>query len=255
MDLPGKKNIYFLSDAHLGIPTHSKSLAREKLLVSFLDSIKKDASEVCFLGDMFDFWFEYRTVVPKGYTRLFGKIAEMTDAGITVNYFTGNHDMWVFNYFSEELGVKVFRKPVKRTICGKKFIYGHGDGLGPGDAGYKLIKKIFSNKICQKLFAFIHPGFGTGLALYFSRKSRLVNGNSDAVFMGKEKERLIQYCKSVLEHEKTDYFIFGHRHLPMEVELGNGAKYFNTGDWISNFSYIVFDGEKLSLQYYNSKQL
>ena len=244
------KKTYFLSDAHLGIPNSEESLNREKHLVSFLNEIKQDAKEIYFLGDILDFWFEYKTVVPKGFTRLFGKIAELADSGINIFYFTGNHDMWTFSYFEKELGVKVLRRPITISFNSKKFMIGHGDGLGPGDNGYKWLKKFFSSKVCQKLFSFIHPGFGTGLALYFSKKSRTANGSTDEIFLGEEKERLIQFCKNILEKEHYDHFIFGHRHLPLDIKLSESSKYINTGDWVSHYSYAVFDGDKLELKYY-----
>ncbi|MFW5793421.1 MAG: UDP-2,3-diacylglucosamine diphosphatase [Bacteroidota bacterium] len=253
MDIPKSQKIYFFSDAHLGIPNYVDSLKREKLLVSCLDEVKTDAFEIYLLGDIFDFWFEYKTVVPKGYVRLLGKIAELTDSGIKVHYFTGNHDMWVFDYFKKELGVSIHRKPISETINGKKFFIGHGDGLGPGDKSYKRLKKIFSSRLCQKLFSYLHPGFGSGLAMFFSRRSRLVNGANDEIFLGEDKERLIQYCHYKLKDDNIDYFIFGHRHLPMDIEIKNGSRYINTGDWFNNFSYAVFDGNKVELKYFPVK--
>lgn len=253
MNIPKTKNIYFFSDAHLGIPNYEDSLEREKLLVSCLDNVKHDAFEIYFLGDMFDFWFEYKNVVPKGHVRLLGKIAEIVDSGIKVHYFTGNHDMWIFDYFEKELGVQMYRKPITKTINEKELFIGHGDGLGPGDKGYKRLKKLFSNRMCQKLFAYLHPGFGTRLALFFSRKSRLANGANDEIFLGKEKERLIQFCYQKLKATKIDYFIFGHRHLPMDLEIENGSRYINTGDWFHNYSYAIFDGESIKLEYFIEK--
>lgn len=245
------KKIYFVSDAHLGIPDYANSLKREKLLVEWLDMAKQDAEEIYLLGDIFDFWFEYKTVVPKGFVRLLGKIAEITDAGIPVHYFTGNHDMWAFGYFEKELGVKMYRQPQEREINGKQFYIAHGDGLGPKDYGYKFLKMIFSSRICQRLFSWIHPGFGTGLALFFSRRSRMANGPKDEVFLGEENERLIVYCRELLKKKPYNYFIFGHRHLPMDISIAKDARYINTGEWVSKFSYAVFDGEDLHLKYYN----
>ncbi len=250
MKINTSKKIFFISDAHLGIPDYSQSLVREKHIVSFLDSIKNDASDLFLLGDIFDFWFEYKTVIPRGYVRLLGKLAELSDDGVNIHYFTGNHDMWAFGYFEKELGLKMYRKPVCASINNKQYLIGHGDGLGPGDNGYKRLKRFFSSRVCQKLFSYIHPGFGTRIALYFSKKSRLANGITDEIFLGEEKERLVQYCKSVLKKEHYDYFLFGHRHLPMEIEIQKGIKYFNTGDWFKNYSYVVLDGEKLELKYF-----
>ncbi|MFO7978333.1 MAG: UDP-2,3-diacylglucosamine diphosphatase [Bacteroidales bacterium] len=243
---PGEK-IYIVSDSHLGVPSHAASLHREKLLVSWLDMASKDAAEIYLLGDIFDFWFEYHTVVPKGFVRLLGKLAEISDQGVPVYFFTGNHDMWAFDYFEKELGVKMIREPIERVYNSRKFLIGHGDGLGPGDASYKFLKRVFTNKVCQKLFSWLHPGIGTSLALYFSRKSRLANGPVDEIFLGEEKERLIIYCKELLQQKHIDFFIFGHRHLPMDIQVGPESRYINTGDWVSQFSYVVFDGEQLRL--------
>ena len=203
------KKIYFLSDFHLGVPTKEKSLVREKAVCKFLDEIKHDAEEIFLVGDVFDFWFEYKTVIPKGYTRLLGKLAELSDSGIKLHYFTGNHDMWVFNYFTEELNIPIYRAPIERTFNNKTFFIGHGDGLGPGDNGYKIIKKIFSNPICQWLFARLHPNFGIALANFWSRKSRAATGHTDEVYLGDDKEFLVQFCKEKTKEKHFDYFIFG----------------------------------------------
>jgi UDP-2,3-diacylglucosamine hydrolase len=249
--LEKKQQIYFISDAHLGIPDRESSLFREKLLIKWLDKVKQDADEIYLLGDIFDFWFEYKTVVPKGYVRLLGKIAEITDAGIPVHYFTGNHDMWIFTYFERELGVIMHNHPQEREINGKLFFIAHGDGLGPADKGYKILKKVFSSRISQKLFSWLHPGFGTSLALYFSKKSRLANGAKDEVFMGEKNERLISFCKDMIKVKPYNYFIFGHRHLPLDIEIGRQTRYINTGDWVKSFSYAVFNGEDLELKYFS----
>lgn len=244
------KKIYFVSDAHLGVPDYASSLERERKLVALLDRAARDADEIFLLGDIFDFWFEYKTVVPKGFVRLLGKIAEITDKGIPVHYFTGNHDMWIFRYFEQELGVKMYKKPIERTINGKVLLIGHGDGLGPGDYGYKLLKKVFSNRVCQKLFSWLHPGLGTGMALYFSRKSRIANSAQDEIFLGPEKERLMVYCREMLLHKHYDYFVFGHRHLPLDLEVAPGSRYINTGEWVKSFTYALLNEEGLQLKYY-----
>jgi len=249
--LESKQKIYFISDSHLGVPDYKSSLEREKLMVKWLDAVKNDASEIYLLGDIFDFWFEYKTVVPKGYVRLLGKLAEISDAGIKLNYFTGNHDMWIYDYFEKELNATIFKEPIQRTYGKFKFYIGHGDGLGPDDHGYKFIKKVFSNQFNQWLFARLHPNFGINLALYFSRKSRIANGNTDEVFLGEEKERLIVYAKEILQKEHFDFFIFGHRHLPLDIKIADNSRYLNIGDWVKSFSYIVFDGEKLELKYFS----
>jgi len=243
---PNKK-IYFASDFHLGVPTYEKSFEREKRIVRWLDEVKQDAQEIYLMGDLFDFWFEYRQVVPKGYVRLLGKIAEITDSGIPITFFTGNHDMWMFDYFPKELGVTLYREPIVREYNGKTFFLGHGDGLGPGDNGYKFIKKVFANPVCQWLFARLHPNFAMGMAHYWSKKSRLANGISDEKFTGEENEWLIVYTKEVLKKQHYDYFIFGHRHLPLDIDLGN-SRYINLGEWIKYNTYAVFDGINLELK-------
>jgi UDP-2,3-diacylglucosamine hydrolase len=248
MQIPSGKKIYFLSDFHLGAPNRVVSLEREKRIVQFLDEIKTDAAEIFIIGDMFDFWYEYRKVVPKGYTRILGKLAQLTDAGISIYFFVGNHDMWMSGYFEEELNIPVFHEPKLFERNGKKFYIGHGDGLGPGDQGYKFIKKIFRNKFCQWFFGVLPPAIGVGLADYFSRKSRAVTGQIDEQFLGEEKEWLIIYSKEVLQKEHFDYFIFGHRHLAIDFSLQNGSRYINLGDWIRYCSYAMFDGETLTLK-------
>lgn len=247
--MPGTK-IYFASDFHLGVPDYERSLEREKLVVRWLDEIRQDAKEIYLMGDIFDFWFEYRTVVPKGFVRLLGKLAEITDSGIPVYFFTGNHDMWMKGYFPKELGIPVFREPIRKEFYGKKFFLGHGDGLGPGDHGYKFIKKVFANPFCQWLFARFHPNFGMSVAHYWSRRSRIANGAKDEKFHGEQGEWLVTYAKEVLQKEHFDYFIFGHRHLPLDIKLSESSRYINLGEWVNYCSYAVFDGEKLELKYY-----
>ena len=244
------QKIYFASDFHLGIPSYEKSLAREKKVVKWLDEVKQDATELFLVGDVFDFWFEYKRVIPKGFVRLQGKIAEITDSGIPVHYFIGNHDMWVFNYFEQELGVIMHREPITRTINGKELFIGHGDGLGSGDNGYKFIKKVFRNPVCQWLFERLHPNFGIGLALAWSKKSRGIT--AEPGFLGEEKEFLVQFCKDYLNKEHIDYFVFGHRHLPLDFELSATSRYINLGEWINHFTYGIFDGNKLELKSFNS---
>jgi len=253
MKIPPGKKIFFASDFHLGAPNYEASLAREKKIIRWLDAIEEEAHEIYLLGDVFDFWFEYKHAIPKGFVRLQGKIASLTDKGIKVHWFYGNHDMWVFDYIPTELGVELHPKEIQRTYNGKKFFIGHGDGLGPGDNGYKFIKKVFRSKVSQWFFARLHPNFGIGLANFFSKKSRLSTGDSDAIYHGEEKEMLIQYCKTVLENESHDYFIFGHRHLPMDFTLDSGSKYVNTGDWIKYFSYAEFNGKSLDLKYFEKE--
>lgn len=242
-----RSKIYFVSDLHLGVPDKMSSLEREKKFVRFLTQAAKDATEIYLLGDIFDMWFEYKRVVPRGYVRLLGKLAELRDQGIPIFMFTGNHDMWMFNYFPEELNIPVFREPVLKRFGNKQFLIGHGDGLGPGDHGYKFIKRVFASPVNKWLFARLHPNFGLGIANYFSRRSRISNGDYDTKFLGEEKEMLIQYAKNKLKEQHIDYFIFGHRHLPMEIEVGPGSTYINLGEWVSQFQYAVFDGDSTQL--------
>ncbi len=244
------KHIYFLSDFHLGAPTHAASIEREKKIVQFLDEIKSTAKEIFIVGDLFDFWFEYKKVVPKGFVRILGKLAALTDSGIAVHFFVGNHDMWMKDYFKTELNIPVYFEPQEFTINNKLFLIGHGDGLGPGDKGYKFIKKVFRNKISQWLFGILPPQVGIGLADYFSRKSRANTGTSNEIFLGENREWLIHFCKEELQKKHYDYFVFGHRHLPINFNLSPSSLYINLGDWITYYSYAIFDGEKLELKYY-----
>ncbi len=250
MQLPPDKKIYFLSDFHLGAPDYSSSLEREKLIVQFLGEITKDAFEIFIVGDIFDFWYEYRSVVPKGHVRLLGKLAELTDAGIKICFFVGNHDMWMKNYFQEELNIPVFFEPREFEWNGKNFHIGHGDGLGPGDHRYKFLKRIFRNRFSQWLFGIFPPYMGMGMASFLSRRSRAQTGSTEELFLGEDKEWLITYSRETLQNKKVDYFVFGHRHLPIDFSLGNGSRYINLGDWIRYYTYAVFDGNDLELKAY-----
>ncbi len=251
MNITSGKNIYFLSDFHLGAPNAAASLQREKRIVQFLDSVKNNAAQIFIVGDMFDFWFEYKHVVPRGYVRLLGKLAELTDAGIIIHFFVGNHDMWMRNYFQTELNIQVYYEPVYFEFNGKKFLVGHGDGQGPGDYGYKFLKKIFRNPICQWMFGVLPPSFGLGIANYFSKMSKEAATKTDKDFLGEDKEFLVIYSKEILQNEHIDYFIFGHRHLPLDIALKENSHYINLGEWINFDSYAVFDGELTTLKYFN----
>jgi len=248
--VPKGKKIYFSSDNHLGAPTQEKSRPREKKFVAWLDEIKEDAAAIFLLGDLFDFWFEYKKVVPKGFTRTLGKLAEISDSGIPVFYFVGNHDLWMNGYFEEELNIQVFHKPQEFFFNQTSFFIGHGDGLGPGDKGYKRMKKVFTNPVFKWLFQWLHPDIGVRLAQYMSVKNKLISGDEDEKFLGEDNEWLVQYCKRKLQENHLDYFVFGHRHLPLEINLKPNSKYINLGDWISYYTYGVFDGEKLELKEY-----
>ena len=250
MNNNNNKKIYFISDFHLGAPNAEVSLVREKKIVQFLDEIKNDAEQIFIVGDLFDFWYEYKKVVPRGFVRILGKLAELTDSGIIIHFFVGNHDMWMNDYFQKELNIPVYFEPKIFLLNNKRFLIGHGDGLGPGDSGYKFIKKIFRNKICQTLFGLLPPYIGMGIAHYFSNKSRSREDSNIEVFLGEENEWLITYSKEILQKEHFDYFIFGHRHLPIDFKLNDNSRYINLGEWINYNSYAVFDGSSLELKYY-----
>jgi len=241
-------NIYFASDFHLGSLMDQGNHDRERKIVRWLDSIKEDASDLYLLGDVFDFWFEYKSVVPKGHIRMLGKLAELSDSGIQIHMFTGNHDVWMFDYFEKEINAKVYTAPISIRLKGLNLFIGHGDGLGPGDNGYKLIKLIFSNKLAQRCFAAIHPTWGVALANFFSRKSRESTGEKDSIYLGDDNEYLVQYCNEVLKTEKHDAFIFGHRHMVIDMPLMQGSRYINLGEWFSACNYAILSEAGLDLK-------
>jgi UDP-2,3-diacylglucosamine hydrolase len=243
MQIPEGKKIYFSSDNHLGAPNPEASMPREKKFVRWLDSIKDDAAAIFLLGDLFDFWFEYKTVVPKGFVRVLGKLAELSDSGIPIYFFVGNHDLWMRDYFEKELNITTYRDSKEFEFNGKTFLIGHGDGKGPGDKGYKRMKKVFTNPFFKWLFRWLHPEIGMRLAQYLSVKNKIISGDEDKKFLGEENEWLAQYARRKLETKHYDYFVFGHRHLPMEIELGPNSTYFNLGDWITHYTYGEFDGD------------
>lgn len=251
INLPADKKIYFVSDLHLGLPDAVTSGEREKLFCRWLDDIRNDAAHVFILGDLFDFWYEYKYVVPKGFVRTLGKLAELRDGGLPVYFFTGNHDQWMLDYFETELTIPVYRKPLELTINDLPFIIGHGDGLGPGDYSYKLLKRIFNNQIARWFFSRLHPNFALWLGNKWSKNNRLLNGKHEEQFQGEEREWLIQYCRRKLNDKQIDYFIFGHRHLALDYKLNDKSRYINLGDWLSYNSYAVFDGSDIQLLYYN----
>jgi UDP-2,3-diacylglucosamine hydrolase len=248
IELPKGKKVYFSSDNHLGAPTMKESRVRELKFVNWLDSIKADAGVIFLMGDLFDFWFEYKTVIPKGFTRTLGKLAELSDSGISIFYFVGNHDLWMNGYFEDELNIPVYHKPQQYIINGTSFFIGHGDGLGPEDKGYKRMKKVFTNPVAKWFFRWLHPDIGVRLAQYFSVKNKLISGDDDAKYLGDDKEWLVQYAHRKLENNHYNHFIFGHRHLPLEIELNDTSKYTNLGDWVNFYTYAEFDGEKLTLK-------
>lgn len=234
------KKVYFASDQHLGAPTAKASLPREKKFVAWLDEVKKDAEVIFLVGDLFDFWFEYKTVVPKGFVRVLGKLAEIRDAGIPIYFFVGNHDLWMRDYFEKELNIPVYYEPQEFEINSKLFLIGHGDGLGPGDKGYKRMKKVFTFPLFQWMFRWMHPDWGMKLGQYMSVKNKMISGDEDAEFLGNENEWLYQYCQRKLTQKHYDYFVFGHRHLPLDIELNEKSRYINLGDWIQYFTYGKF---------------
>ncbi len=255
MPLTTRSKIYFASDFHFGIPDRKGSLKREALFVRWLDEVKTDAAAIYLMGDLFDFWFEYKTVIPRGYVRLLGKLAELADAGIEIHLFRGNHDIWAFNYLEQEIGIQLHRKPEVTDLLGKKFFLAHGDGLGPGDYGYKLLKKTFECRFNQWVYRWIHPDFGGWLGNFFSGRSRLTQqlkqqkepeykphfDNEAIVIFSREHAR---------SHPEIDYYIFGHLHCPAVLPASEKAQCIILGDWVSHFSYAVFDGNELKLQFY-----
>lgn len=249
---PPGKQVYFASDFHLGAPDMAASLHRERKILKWLSEIETNAAHIFLVGDIFDFWFEYKQVIPKGYTRLLGKLAALTDKGVGVTVFTGNHDMWMDGYFETELNIKVYNDPRSFLIGNKKFFIGHGDGLGPGDRRYKMMKRVFRSRLSRALFAALHPQWGVGLANYFSRKSR--GAAEEQTFLGEDREWLIHFCKETLKTIHYDYFIFGHRHLPLNISLPGHSRYINLGDWLHHYSYGEFDGDNMHLKYYDREE-
>lgn len=246
-----RDKVYFASDFHLGAYPLESSKARERRIVSWLDSIKEDAKALFLMGDIFDFWFEYASVVPKGYVRFLGKLAELADLGVSITIFKGNHDMWMFGYFKDELNAEIISDELILDMDGKRFFLHHGDGLGPGDRKYKLLKKIFRSRICQWLFARLHPNLGIGIASRWSKQSRIANGGEET-FLGEDREWLIQYAIEMEKKEHADYYIFGHRHFPYNYQLNPHSQVLNLGEWINYNTYAVWDGRILELKVWNS---
>ena len=246
------KNVYFLSDAHLGSLALDHRRTQERRLVRFLDNIKEKAAAVYLLGDMFDFWDEYKYVVPKGYTRFLGKLSELTDRGVEVHFFTGNHDLWTYGYLEQECGVIVHRKPETTEIYGKVFFLAHGDGLGDPDNRFKLLRRLFHNRTCQRLLNAIHPRWGMALGLNWAKHSRLKRPNGkEPPYMGEDREFLVLFTKEYMKtHRNIDYFIYGHRHIELDITLERKARVMILGDWIWQFTYVVFDGEHIFMEQY-----
>jgi len=249
-----KKAVYFVSDFHLGAAGQLSSIDREKKLLRFFNSISKDAEKIYLLGDVFDYWFEYNRVVPKGFVRVLGKFAEMRDSGIEIEFFTGNHDIWMYSYFEDEFDIPIHREPLRVEHQGKSMLLGHGDGLGPGDKNYKFIKKVFTNRILQILYGMIHPNLGLRLMRKFSNKSREHSSPEELSFLGPEKEWLVQYSESYILENEVDYLVFGHRHLPIDYSLSNGeSRYVNLGDWLSHYSYARMENGNLELLFFENE--
>ena len=244
--MPPRNKLYFASDFHLGAGAFTNSRDREARIIRWLDTIKADAAELFLMGDVFDFWFEYKTVIPKGYIRFLGKLAELTDAGVKLYLFKGNHDMWMFDYFEKELGATIVSNELKIERGGKKFFLHHGDGLGPGDKLYKVLKNFFRSRFCQWLFARLHPNFGVGIANYWSTNSRISNDKKDN--KPGEQEWLVAFCREELQSNFYHYLIFGHRHLPLDIQMTLESRYINLGEWVNFNTYAVFDGEELKLE-------
>jgi UDP-2,3-diacylglucosamine hydrolase len=253
ISLTRDQKVFFASDFHLGAPDYKSSRDREDKIVRWLSFVQNDAAAIFLLGDIFDFWFEYEKVIPKGFMRFIGKIVALREKGIPIFFFTGNHDLWMRDYFTLELDIPVYSNPIHMEINHQKFLVGHGDGLGPGDRKYKLLKRVFTNRTCQWLFKWIHPDIGISLAQKWSGNSRINNNlKNEDVFKGKEGEWLWEYCQFVEKKMHFDYYIFGHRHLPLELPVGNNSTYINLGEWVSQFTYGEFDGNRFSLNTFKS---
>ena len=243
-----RDKVYFASDFHLGVPNKEYSSKREKAICAWLDMASKDASDIYLVGDLFDFWYEYGKTIPKGFVRFQGKLAEVADSGVNIHIFTGNHDMWMFNYFKEEIGAKMHRGNRVEQIHGQKVFVGHGDGLGPGDHGYKFIKWVFANPVCIFLFKWIHPDIGIAIANFWSRKSRNANLPKDEIYKGDDAEFLNQFCQEHIKKEHIDLFIFGHRHLVLDLKIGDRSRYVNLGAWFKEPHYLVIDSSGAELK-------
>lgn len=245
-----RKNIYFISDLHLGMSPAGDSRQRENLVVEWLASISGDARELWLMGDTFDYWFEYRKVVPRGFVRFLGELARLSDGGVEIHMFTGNHDVWIFDYLPSEVGLKVHRKPLMKEWDGRRFFLGHGDGLLKSDRGYRLLQGVFKSRTMQWLYTRIHPNGSMAFAQWWSRSSRNKKG-AFVPFLGEDREHQIIYARQKIREEPgISYFVFGHRHIPFDIRLDEDSRVICLGDWISNFTYAVFDGKDLQLKRY-----
>ncbi|HZY79819.1 MAG TPA: UDP-2,3-diacylglucosamine diphosphatase [Cyclobacteriaceae bacterium] len=248
IQLPPGKKIYFASDFHLGVPDQATTIAREKLLVKWLEMARQDAHSIYLVGDMFDFWFEYKHTIPKGFTRFLGKLAELRDAGLPIYFFTGNHDLWMFDYFRNELDIQIYREPQVLKVGEHKILIGHGDGLGPGDRWYKILKGgLFDNRFFQWMFQWLHPNLGMSIAHMWSKSSRISNMEKEK-FQSDENEYLFKYCEETEKKEHHDFYIFGHRHLPLDLKVSENSRYINLGEWVNFSPYAVYDGKTIALK-------
>lgn len=252
LPLPENRKFYFASDFHLGTPDQASSREREIRIVRWLDASAKDAAAIFLAGDLFDFWFEYQKAVPKGFTRFLGKLSALGDNGIPVHIFTGNHDMWMSGYLEAECGAKVHFNPIVVRTQNHRLLVGHGDGLGPGDRAYKRLKKVFTSPLARFFYRWLHPDIGIALALRWSRSSRLANNAREEKFLGEDKEFLLAWCKEQEQQKHHDYYIFGHRHLPLDIEAGPSSRYINLGEWVHFSTYAEYDGKRLELKSFNN---
>lgn len=242
-----RNKIYFASDFHLGNSSPLANQEKEKLILRWLNHISKDAEEIYLLGDIFDFWFEYKNVVPKGFVRFLGALAHLVDLGIRIHFFSGNHDLWIRDYFQDEIGLVVHKEKQIVSIKGKTFMIGHGDGLDSKDKKYKFINTIFKNKLCISAFASLHPRWAIALGESWSKSSRNSHSEEDKNDLG-EKEPIYQFCIKTLEKQNIDYFVFGHRHLACDKDLKDNVRYINLGYWDTFGYYAEWDGENLELK-------
>ena len=244
---------YFLSDLHLGAPYFSDSHEAEKRVVGFLDSIRHDADAIFLLGDILDYWYEYRYVVPRGFVRFFGKLAELADSGVRIVWYIGNHDIWIYDYLPSEIGIEVIDGYSVEQLDGHKFLMTHGDGIGRLKPSFKLLRKLFRNRICQKMFSAIHPRWTVPFAYNWSRHSRKIEGPSDAD-AERMMENIIIFTRDYkAAHPDVDYYIFGHLHLFVDREVAQGARMLVLGEWIARYSYARWDGSELSLHVWNGR--
>jgi len=249
------KKTYFVSDVHLGAPALSNNQEREKLFVNWLDEASKDASEIFLMGDIFDFWYEYKKVAPRGFVRTLGKIAELTDKGITVHFFTGNHDLWVYDYLPSETGVILHREPFETIIDGKTFFLAHGDGFDPEEKGYLMLKRLFTSKTAQFFFSRLHPNFAFWVGHNWAKNSRLSRGLNPEICLDIKEEAVVKFAKKYLVENHVDFFVFGHRHILIEEDLTPKSKLVILGEWINYFSFAVFNGDQLELKKYTKKEI